>query len=57
MSYKLYATAEELGIQGIIQNSLGMFLVLDKEPFEEDGQVLIIPFAWDHRRVVNIDEL
>jgi hypothetical protein len=56
VSYKLWATAEQLGIVGIIDGPLGQYLVLDKG--EEDyDTVLIIPFPWEHRQVKRRDEL
>lgn len=56
VSYELKYTAEELGIVGVIENPLGSYIVLDKEPGESE-QVLLIPFLWDHRRVVDKDGL
>lgn len=59
VSYKDVASAEQLGIQKVVEDSLGLWLVLDKISEDEDysDQLLLIPFSWDHRRLINRNEL
>lgn len=59
VKYKDPMTAESLGIRGIVHSSLGMHLVLDKynDDDEPSEQVILVPFLWDHRQLVDRSEV
>lgn len=57
MKFISVGTAETLGIKEVINTSMGMYLVLDHQDREPSAKVLLVPFMWDHRRLIDRSEL